>query len=196
MKEKLKIAVIDNYDSFVYNIIRYLKEEGETEINIMRNDKIDFSILDKVDGILLSPGPGIPSEAAELNAIISKYHQSKNILGVCLGHQAIAEYFGSKLEKCLTPIHGEASEIIGENQLFENIPTKIQVGRYHSWKVENKANSELDFTAFTKENEIMALQHKKLPIYGVQFHPESILTPFGRKIIKNWLKNIEVKTKK
>ncbi|MES2588576.1 MAG: aminodeoxychorismate/anthranilate synthase component II [Bacteroidota bacterium] len=198
MNNKLKIAVIDNYDSFVYNLIRYLKEENETEITVMRNDNIDYSVLDQADGILLSPGPGIPDEAGDLKKVITEYYQKKNMLGVCLGHQALAEFFGSKLEKCVTPIHGESSEIniLKTNKIFSNLPSKIQVGRYHSWKVKNIINDKLVFTAFTQEKEIMALKHKIYPLYGVQFHPESILTPNGRQIIKNWLNEIQISATK
>ncbi len=185
----MKIAVIDNFDSFVFNLVRYLKESIEGEILIQRNNQINYDELDSCDAILLSPGPGIPSEAGELISIIKRYSGKKKILGICLGHQAIAEAFGGKLEQCKSPIHGKSSLVykIKEDLLFQNLPNEFQVGRYHSWKVQNDLPEELEVTLHSNENEIMALRHKKYNTKGVQFHPESILTPDGRKIIQNWV---------
>lgn len=185
----MKIAVIDNFDSFVFNLIRYIKEE-EHEVLVQRNNQIDFEILESADGILLSPGPGIPSEAGKLLEVIQRFHGRKPILGVCLGHQAIATHFGDTLIPCPEPIHGKASRIniTGESGIFRNLPKEIEVGRYHSWQTEISPSSELEITATTKDAVVMAIQHKIHPTVGVQFHPESILTPLGRKMIQNWLK--------
>ena len=188
----MKIAVIDNFDSFVFNLVRYLKEIDNTEVVVMRNDSINYEILDISDGILLSPGPGIPSEAGDLFKVIERYHQSKPILGVCLGHQAIGQFFGAELEACEKPIHGKSSLINqkGISALFQNIPEKFEVGRYHSWRIQNTLPNNLVGTADTDSGETMAIKHRIFPIEGVQFHPESILTPLGRTIIKNWIKAV------
>lgn len=188
----MKIAVIDNYDSFVYNIIRYVKESNVDEVIVMRNNEVDYEVLEKCDAILLSPGPGIPSEAGDLLKIISQFGSSKNILGVCLGHQAIAEVYGGKLEQCKEPIHGKASLIQHEQNdiIFDSIPQEFEVGRYHSWKINSNVPNVLVITAQTKEGEIMAIKHRDLNIRGVQFHPESILTPQGRKMIENWVSSV------
>ncbi len=184
----MKIAVIDNFDSFVFNLVRYIKEE-EHEVIIQRNNRIDFEVLESADAILLSPGPGIPSEAGELLEVINRFHGKKTILGVCLGHQAIAEYFGDALIPCPEPIHGLASRITisKASGIFQNLPSEIEVGRYHSWQTRISPSSELEITASTADSVVMALQHKTAPTVGVQFHPESILTPLGRKMIQNWL---------
>lgn len=185
----MKIAVIDNFDSFVFNLIRYIKEE-EHEVLIQRNNQIDFEILESADGILLSPGPGIPSEAGQLLEVIQRFHGRKPILGVCLGHQAIATHFGDALIPCPEPIHGKSSRITitGHSDIFQDLPKEIEVGRYHSWQTEISPLSELEITAITQDAVVMAIQHKVYPTLGVQFHPESILTPLGRKMIQNWLK--------
>ncbi|WP_430404382.1 anthranilate synthase component II [Fluviicola sp.] len=185
----MKIAVIDNFDSFVFNLIRYIKEE-EHEVLIQRNNQIDFEILESADGILLSPGPGIPSEAGQLLEVIQRFHGRKPILGVCLGHQAIATHFGDALIPCPEPIHGKSSRITitGHSDIFQDLPKEIEVGRYHSWQTEISPSSELEITAITQDAVVMAIQHKVYPTLGVQFHPESILTPLGRKMIQNWLK--------
>ncbi|WP_341901611.1 aminodeoxychorismate/anthranilate synthase component II [Fluviicola taffensis] len=185
----MKIAVIDNFDSFVFNLIRYIKEE-EHEVLIQRNNQIDFELLESADGILLSPGPGIPSEAGQLLEVIQRFHGRKPILGVCLGHQAIAAHFGDTLVPCPEPIHGKSSRITitGHSDIFQDLPKEIEVGRYHSWQTEISPLSELEITAITQDAVVMAIQHKVYPTLGVQFHPESILTPLGRKMIQNWLK--------
>ena len=188
----MKIAVIDNFDSFVFNLVRYLKEIDNTEVVVMRNDAIDHEILENSDGILLSPGPGIPSEAGDLFKVIERYHQTKPILGVCLGHQAIGQFFGAELEACEKPTHGKSSIILQNktSRLFQNIPEEFEVGRYHSWRIRNVLPDNLVGTASTIAGETMAIKHRMLPIEGVQFHPESILTPLGRTIIKNWISSI------
>jgi anthranilate synthase component 2 len=182
-----KITVIDNYDSFVYNLVRYL-EENDCEVSVQRNDQIDFSKIDESDAILLSPGPGIPSEAGQLMEVISRYAESKKILGVCLGHQAIAEHFGGTISQSPKAIHGKQSviRIDQSSQLFNSLNDNIKVGRYHSWHVD-KLPDVVRSIAELKSGENMAMEHSSLPVYGVQFHPESILTPDGRTIISNWL---------
>lgn len=188
----MKIAIIDNYDSFVYNLVRYLDEIDDVETIVQRNDKIDYEELESCSAILLSPGPGIPSEAGSLVEIIDKYHSEKSILGVCLGHQAIAEYFGASLNCIEHPMHGKSSLVKhqDEDYLFNSVPIEFEVGRYHSWSVKDNLPSQIIATAFSNDNEIMAVKHKTLPIHGVQFHPESILTPHGRTMINNWVKSI------
>lgn len=185
----MKVGIIDNFDSFVYNLVRYVRESADTEVIVQRNDKVDYAVLDTCDAILLSPGPGIPDEAGELKNVIKRYAATKKMLGVCLGHQAIAEVFGSALEQCPEPVHGKSSIIAVNNEstLFRNMGREVEVGRYHSWKVKAGNNSPLKVTAETDDNIIMAFEHETYPVTGVQFHPESILTPEGRKIIANWI---------
>lgn len=185
----MKVAVIDNFDSFVYNIVRYVREITNDEVIVQRNNQINYGELDKCDAVLLSPGPGIPSEAGELISVIQRYSGKKKMLGICLGHQAIAEAFGGCLEQCESPIHGKSGMVkkIESDSLFEGISDEFQVGRYHSWKISNDLPAELKSTAISDTNEIMAIRHVLHDTSGVQFHPESILTPEGRKMIQNWL---------
>ena len=187
----MKIGIIDNFDSFVYNLVRYVREE-QVEIVVQRNNQIDFKELDTCDAILLSPGPGIPSEAGQLIEVIFRYNTSKPILGVCLGHQALGEYFGGTLKQCGQPWHGKTSKmkILENGTLFSNLPDEIEIGRYHSWEVDLSKATELIVTGISDET-VMAFQHETLPVYGVQFHPESILTPSGRAIIRNWINTIK-----
>jgi anthranilate synthase component 2 len=191
----MKLIIIDNYDSFVYNLARYVEESCSGEVIIFRNDKVDYTELIDADGILLSPGPGVPSEAGDLMKIIDIYHTQKPILGVCLGHQAISEYFGCELIRQDDVYHGKSSMIthFSTNYLFDSIPEKFEVGRYHSWSVDQNISPVLEVTARSSTKEIMALQHADLPITGVQFHPESILTPHGRTMIQNWIQSITPK---
>lgn len=184
-----KIAVIDNYDSFVYNLVRYVREVENLEIKVMRNDEIDYDYLKQVDGILLSPGPGIPSEAGDLIEVIKTFHAEKNILGICLGHQAIGEFFKGRLEKSPQIYHGKATVAFKtkESPLFENVTKQFDIGRYHSWQIHRELPYELTPTVIDDGKHVMAFQHISLPIYGIQFHPESVLTPAGRTIIKNWI---------
>lgn len=188
----MKIAIIDNYDSFVFNLVRYLDEIENVETIVQRNDKVDFNELESCHAILLSPGPGIPSEAGKLTEVIDTFHDQKSILGVCLGHQAIGEYFGANLKCNEAPIHGKSSQVKhqDEDELFNSVPIEFKVGRYHSWSIDQNLPDTLLATAYSNDNEIMAIKHKDLPIHGVQFHPESILTPHGRKMINNWIKSI------
>ena len=186
----MKIAVIDNYDSFTFNLVHYL-EKNNALVTVFRNDELEIDELLDYDKILLSPGPGLPNEAGILLKIIETYHKTKPILGICLGHQAIAEFFGAKLENQKSVTHGEADEIFktGENEdLFKDISNPITVGRYHSWIVSNdNLPDDLEITSVNNDNQIMSLRHKNYDIKGIQFHPESILTPNGETIIKNWL---------
>lgn len=186
----MKILIFDNYDSFTYNLVHYIKELGYTDLEVHRNDKIDIEDIEKFDKIILSPGPGIPSEAGILLALIKRYASSKSILGVCLGHQAIAESFGGQLINLDNVYHGVADpvNIIAGDYLFDRLPREIEVGRYHSWIVD-KENfpQELKVTAIDKDGQIMALRHKTFDVHGVQFHPESVLTPYGKEIINQFL---------
>ncbi len=189
----MKIAVIDNFDSFVFNLVRYLKEIPSVELIIQRNNRIDYEAIDSCDAILLSPGPGIPSEAGELMSVIDKYHTSKPILGVCLGHQAIGEYFRAQLTPSLAPVHGKSSLIYltHPSVLFKRTEKAVQVGRYHSWQISEPLPIDLVVTAITENGDIMGINHQKFNIEGIQFHPESILTPTGRDMIQNWVQSIK-----
>lgn len=186
---KTNCVVIDNYDSFTYNLVHLIKELG-ADVTVVRNNQFNLEDLNAYDRILLSPGPGIPSEAGLLLEIIKHYACVKPILGVCLGHQAIGEVFGAKLRNLSDVFHGVTTEItqIIDTPLFAGVPEQFPVGRYHSWVIErtNFPNC-LEIIAESKEGLIMALRHKTHNIYGIQFHPESVLTPDGRTIIANWL---------
>jgi anthranilate synthase component 2 len=185
-----KIVVIDNYDSFTYNLVHLLHECGQ-EATVWRNDKFNLEDLASFDHILLSPGPGIPSEAGLLVEVIKQYGDHKKILGICLGLQAIAEVYGGELWNLEKPVHGTATPalITEENEpLFHGLPTKFQVGRYHSWAVKaENLPSCLAVTATDEKGTIMALTHKTHAVKGVQFHPESVLTEFGKEMMLNWL---------
>tara|TARA_Y100000385_G_C12998789_1_gene596158 strand:- start:652 stop:1218 length:567 start_codon:yes stop_codon:yes gene_type:complete len=184
-----KILVIDNYDSFTYNLVIYLKDLN-CKVTVVRNDKIDISLPLKFDRILISPGPGIPNEAGDLKKIIKKYATTKSILGVCLGHQAIAEVFGGTLINLKKVFHGIAMEtniIVNNEPLFKGLKKKIITGRYHSWVVDNNIPNLLEVTATDNNGNIMSIRHKKYDVKGVQFHPESILSPDGKQILNNWL---------
>lgn len=193
----MKIAVIDNFDSFVYNLIRYLREIPNVELIIQRNNLVDFKVIETCDAILLSPGPGVPNEAGSLMEVIDRFHRTKSILGICLGHQAIGEYFGGELIQSSDPLHGKSSiiSIVGNSHLFYQLPTSITVGRYHSWLVSSVIPEKLEITCFAENNEVMGIKHREFNIEGIQFHPESILTPNGRKMIQNWVKSIQNNTK-
>ncbi len=187
----MKILLLDNYDSFTYNLFHLVREQGEIDIEVVRNDQITLEEVDAFDKIILSPGPGIPEEAGMLLPIIKKYAPTKKILGVCLGHQAIGETFGAKLENLKQVYHGIQSpiDIVAPDPLFEGICKEMLAGRYHSWIVNRDTLPEcLEITALSKEGYIMGLRHKTYDIHGIQFHPESVLTPQGRTIIKNFLK--------
>tara|TARA_B100001057_G_scaffold470707_1_gene532292 strand:- start:353 stop:916 length:564 start_codon:yes stop_codon:yes gene_type:complete len=183
-----KIFVIDNYDSFTYNLVHYLEELGG-EVTVKRNDQFELTEPEAYEYLLLSPGPGIPDEAGLLKATIEKYAPSKKILGVCLGQQAIGEVFGASLSNLDTVFHGVATpvEIAEEDLLFEGLPKSFKVGRYHSWVVQTPLPDALIGTSFDDQQQLMSLRHNTLPIRAVQFHPESILTPYGKKILENWI---------
>lgn len=184
-----KIVIIDNYDSFTYNLSHLVKELG-ADVTVFRNDQFELSQLQSFDKIILSPGPGIPSEAGLLLDVLKEYAGKKPILGVCLGHQAIGEFFGGKLENLSSVFHGIATEgtQFGNDPIFNGLPRRIVMGRYHSWVVsKDDFPSCLEVTAESDEGQIMALRHKEFDIHGIQFHPESVLTVQGKEIIKNWL---------
>ena len=186
---EMKIVIIDNYDSFTYNLSHLVKELG-AEVTVYRNDQFQLNQLEVFDKIILSPGPGIPSEAGLLLDVIRTYAGRKPILGVCLGHQAIGEVFGGKLTNLSDVYHGIATEgtQFGVDPIFTGLPKRIIMGRYHSWVVDRvDFPSCLEITAVSDNGQIMALRHRNYNIHGIQFHPESVLTPEGRTIIKNWL---------
>jgi anthranilate synthase component 2 len=188
----MKILVFDNYDSFTYNLVQMIKEQSNATVEVFRNDEIPLEAVKAYDKILLSPGPGIPAESGLLLPLIKEYAASKSILGVCLGQQAIAEAFGGSLTNLSKVYHGIATpvELIGESILFEGLPSSFQVGRYHSWVVnESDLPTSLRITSKDAEGYIMSLEHTTFDVKGVQYHPESVLTPEGAKIIGNWLKN-------
>ena len=184
------IAVIDNYDSFTYNLVHYL-EDLDCEVTVYRNDEFELTELEKFDKILLSPGPGIPSEAGLLKQVIEKYAPTKSILGVCLGQQAIGEVFGGQLTNLEKVYHGVATKVKLTNPdevLFRDLPAEFEVGRYHSWVVANENfPAVLEVTSVDANGQIMSLKHKSYDVRGVQYHPESVLTPLGKKILENWV---------
>jgi anthranilate synthase component II len=199
-----RILVFDNYDSFTYNLVHLVEKLLHQKVEVYRNDQIPLEKVAAFDKIILSPGPGVPVEAGLLLPLIKEYASSKSILGVCLGHQAIGEAFGGKLVNLSTVYHGVATpiqilqrdgkgqgpvkEILPGKDLFQGLPDTLEVGRYHSWVIsEDGFPEELEVTARDENNYIMALRHKTLDVQGVQFHPESVLTPQGEAIVKNWL---------
>lgn len=201
----MKTVIIDNYDSFTYNLSHLVKELG-AEVEVLRNDQFDLEDLERYDKIILSPGPGIPEEAGLLLDVIRAYAGKKPILGVCLGEQAIGQVFGGKLTNLSDVFHGVQTEVylndelrmkneecsseptLEEDYIFEGLSTKFPVGRYHSWVVDTEGFPEaLAITAISPEGQVMALKHREYDIHGIQFHPESVLTPDGKVIIKNWL---------
>ena len=189
-----KILVIDNYDSFTYNLVHYL-EDLDCEVVVKRNDQLTLDEVDAFDKIVLSPGPGIPDEAGLLKEIISKYAPTKSIFGVCLGQQAIAEVFGGSLINLEEVYHGIATKIkvTKNDSLFIGMPEEIEVGRYHSWVVDANLPEVLEVTSVDQNGQIMSLRHKSFKVSAVQFHPESVLTPHGKQILKNWLNEDEKK---
>lgn len=187
----MKLLVIDNYDSFVFNLIHYIKELSDAEITVVKNDKITLKEVAKYDKILLSPGPGIPEEAGLMKAIIAKYAPTKSILGICLGHQAIAEVFGCKLKNLETPLHGIQSPIkkVQSDALFAGTPEVFNIGHYHSWVVDPAVSNQIIVTSVDQSGELMSIRHEKYDVRGVQFHPESVLTEYGKVLIGNWINN-------
>lgn len=192
----MKICIIDNYDSFTYNLSHLVKQLG-AEVTVLRNDRFTLPELEPFDKLILSPGPGIPSEAGLLLDVIRCYARSKPMLGVCLGEQAIGEAFGGKLTNLSEVFHGVQTPInvVADDPLFAGLPRKIEVGRYHSWVVDRDGFPDcLEITALSSEGYIMALRHRQYPIHGIQFHPESVLTPQGEEMISNWLNRNELIT--
>lgn len=199
LKEKsdnaVKLLVFDNYDSFTYNLVHMVSYILQQEVTVCRNNEITLDDVNEFDKIILSPGPGIPEEAGLLLPLIHQYAASKSILGVCLGHQAIGEAFGAKLTNLTsvfhgvaTPVHINKQVIQKPNSWFNNLPNTVEVGRYHSWIInKDTLPEELEITAVDETGNIMAIQHKVFDVQGVQFHPESILTPLGEEMLRNWL---------
>jgi anthranilate synthase component 2 len=188
----MKILVLDNYDSFGDNLVYIVRQLGYgSKMDVFRNDKILLDDVAKYDKIILSPGPGVPSEAGIMPELLKKYAASKSILGVCLGHQAIGEAFGGSLVNLSEVLHGVASEVtVADDSLFLEIPKTFKIGRYHSWVIEESTLSpDLEVIGRTPDQQIMAVRHKKFDVRGVQFHPESILTDNGVKIMQNWLES-------
>jgi len=185
-----KIVVIDNYDSFTYNLVHYL-EDLDCQVTVFRNDEFELDELETFDKIVLSPGPGVPDDAGLLKAVISKYAPTKSILGVCLGQQAIGEVFGGNIINLEKVYHGIATRInviVDDETLFQGLDKCLEVGRYHSWVVNQIDFPEaLEITSHDENGQIMSLRHKTFDVKGVQFHPESVLTPFGKEILRNWV---------
>lgn len=186
-----KILVIDNYDSFTYNLVHYL-EDLNCEVTVYRNDEFDIDEIAGFDKILLSPGPGIPDEAGLLKPVIAKYGATKSIFGVCLGQQAIGEVYGGTLSNLDKVYHGVATKVktvVDDELLFEGLEKEFEVGRYHSWVVDANLPDVLEATSFDENGQVMSLRHKTYDVRGVQFHPESVLTPNGKKMLENWVKS-------
>ena len=186
----MKILVFDNYDSFTYNLVQMIEQIAGEKVDVLRNDQVPLQDIEKYDKIILSPGPGIPEEAGILLEVIKKYAPTKSIFGVCLGQQAIAEAFGGSLINLTEIYHGVATESkqVKEHSIFKNLPETLEVGRYHSWAVNpDDFPEELEITSIDKNGMIMSLKHKTYDVHAVQYHPESILTPDGKKILANWL---------
>ncbi len=189
---KMKILVFDNYDSFTYNLVHLVEKITHNKVDVFRNDQISLEAVNAYDKIILSPGPGIPEEAGLLLPLIKEYAATKSILGVCLGHQAVGQAFGGTLKNLDKVYHGVATKINILNEaapILKGLGKEVEVGRYHSWIVaKENFPSELEITAVDDNGYIMALQHKTFDVQGVQFHPESVLTPDGEKMLRNWLK--------
>lgn len=188
--KKMKLLLLDNYDSFTYNLLHVVKELGAADVVVACNDRIDLEEVEAFDRIILSPGPGVPEEAGMLLPVIRRYAPTKSILGVCLGHQAIGEAFGARLENLREVYHGMQTPVTltGSDRIFEGMGRVFPVGRYHSWVVARKGFPDcLEITAESKEGHIMALRHREYDVHGIQFHPESVMTPQGKDIIRNFL---------
>ncbi|MBE0663212.1 MAG: aminodeoxychorismate/anthranilate synthase component II [Bacteroidales bacterium] len=188
----IRVLLINNYDSFTFNLVQVLRESGLCNYEVMLNDEIQVEDCEDFDKILISPGPGLPAEAGVTCDVIRHWASEKSIFGVCLGHQAVAEVFGARLKQLPHPKHGqkELVEIISpETKIFRDLPANFETGHYHSWIVDNEGLPEsLNVTARDKAGNIMAISHRTFDVHGVQFHPESIMTSFGRQIVLNWLK--------
>lgn len=185
----MKVLVIDNYDSFTYNLVHYLEDLG-CEVTVKRNDQLTLDEVDAFEKIVLSPGPGIPDEAGLLKEIIKTYAPTKSILGVCLGQQAIGEVYGGTLINLENVYHGVATKVtscVTDEPLFDGLDKTIEVGRYHSWVVDPNLPEELEATSYDQNGQVMSLRHRVYDLKGVQYHPESVLTPHGKKILENWI---------
>ena len=193
----MKILIFDNYDSFTYNLVHIVEKIIHSRVDVYRNDKISLEKINDYDKIILSPGPGLPVDSGLLLPLIKEYAASKSMLGVCLGQQAIAQTFGGSLVNLKSVFHGVATKIkvngerkSFENDIFKSLPNELEVGRYHSWIVSNEGfPADLEITAEDDNGYIMALRHRTFDVQAVQFHPESVLTPMGEKMMRNWLKN-------
>lgn len=188
----MKVLMIDNFDSFTFNLVHYIEEHEPELLEVWRNDAIDFERVDEFDKIIISPGPGLPSENGDLLPFLEAFYSKKNILGICLGQQAIVEVLGGKLKQLPKVYHGVNSTLthFKNVSLFDEVSTDFEAGRYHSWVADTKfLPPELLVTCTDEEGNCMGIKHKRYPLYGIQFHPESILTPQGKTIIKNWLLN-------
>jgi len=188
----MKILLIDNYDSFVYNLYQYFDEVG-CKVDVKRNDEIELKEVESYDALILSPGPGLPKDAGLLKEIISKF-KTKPMLGVCLGMQAIGEVFNGQLNLLEKPLHGFSTEIEHyNNSIFKNVPKLFNVGRYHSWVVsEDSLNNQFEILSRDKDGQLMGIKHQDYPMYGFQFHPESVLTDEGRQLITNFLNEVKI----
>ncbi len=190
-----KLLLLDNYDSFTFNLYHYFEKYFDGLIDVIRNDEIDIESVNYYDIIVLSPGPRLPKDAGQMRRVIEMYYNQKPILGVCLGMQGIAEFFGSQLEQLDFPEHGQSKPmfVVKEDKIYQDCPKKFNVARYHSWGVQKQhLSSELLVLSTDEKDWIMSFKHSQLPIYGLQFHPESILTEYGEKIIQNFLKTVVV----
>ncbi len=188
----MKLLVIDNYDSFVYNLVHMIYNLGVEDITVVKNDKFQLDDVRLFDKILLSPGPGVPKDAGLMPELIKQFGSSKAMLGVCLGHQAIAEAYGCELKNLNEPLHGVSSKInfLQEDYLFENTPGEFNIGHYHSWVVnKNTISKDIKILANDESGNIMSIAHGHYDLRGVQFHPESVLTENGRQLISNWIKH-------
>ncbi len=190
----MKILIIDNYDSFTYNLVQYVKELSNAQVDVYRNDAISLADIDAYDTVIFSPGPGVPEHAGIMIDAIKRYAPHKKMLGVCLGHQAIGMAFGSRLQNLKKVYHGVQTpvQITKTNDpVFKNVPVVTDVGRYHSWVIDPETlSAELEVTAQSEDGQIMAIKHKTYPVWGLQFHPESIMTEEGKKMIQNFLEII------
>ncbi len=190
----MKVLILDNYDSFTYNLVQYIQEILHQDVTVIRNDKMSLQEVDDYDVIILSPGPGLPKDAGIMPELIRQYAGKKPILGVCLGHQAIGEAFGAKLKNLDKVYHGFETpiEVLNNKRgLFKSLPMSVNVGRYHSWVIDNTTlPDEMEVTAIDERGEIMALKHKQHDVYGVQFHPESIMTKEGKKMLLNFFESV------
>jgi anthranilate synthase component 2 len=192
------LVMIDNYDSFTYNLVHYLEIFWDGELLVMKNNKINWNLLKSASGIILSPGPGLPDESGSLMEVIDKFMHNKPMLGVCLGQQAMAQATGARLKNLSQVYHGISTFIKicdHSHPLFMNLPDKVEVGRYHSWVVEKESlNADWIISAFDENEEVMAIRHKTYPACAVQFHPESVLTPTGKTMIQQWIKSLKSST--